>query len=58
MADQSSNSVAVEDVLMPDIYAEEHVCNVPDPKAPVLSSSGIDQTRGFDPYDTGVFQEK
>ena len=43
------------DVVMPDIYAEKHAETQPllkilDPNAPV-----IDNSEGFNPYDTAVF---
>jgi hypothetical protein len=56
--DQSSNPVAVEDLMMPDIYANEHVATVPDLKPLVPSSPDTDETTGFNPYDTGVLQKK
>ena len=55
---RSSNAVAVEDVLMPDIYADQRARTSPEPQAPTPSSPDGDKTRGFNPYDTGVFQEK
>ena len=57
-ADQSSNPVSVDDLLTPDIYADEHVATVPDLRTLVPSSPDIDKSAGFNPYDTGVLQKK
>ena len=56
--DQTSNTVSVEDVLMPDIYGEndddtQPLLNVLDP-----SSTDTNDLTGFDPYDTAVLQKK
>ncbi len=55
--DQSSNTVSVEDVLMPDIYGENN-----DDTEPLLdildTSSPDDESTGFNPYDTAVLQKK
>ena len=56
--DQPSKPLSVEDLEMPDIYAIEHVDTVPDLKILGLSSSDIDESTGFDPYDTVVLHEK
>ena len=56
--DQSSNTVSVEDVLMPDIYADEHVTTVQDLKTLGPSTPDTDKTAGFNPYDTAVLQKK
>ncbi len=56
--DSSSYAVSVEDLVMPDIYAVEHVATVPDLKILVPSSPDTDETRGFNPYDTAVLQKK
>ena len=55
--DQSSDTVSVEDVLMPDIYAEnsddtEPLLNILDPSSP------DDESTEFNPYDTAVLQKK
>jgi hypothetical protein len=55
--DQSSDTVSVEDVLMPDIYGDnnddtEPLLNVLDPSSP------DDKSAGFNPYDTAVLQKK
>ncbi len=57
-ADQSSNPVSADDLVTPDIYADEHVATLPDLKPLVPSSPGIDKSAGFNPYDTAVFQKK
>lgn len=56
--DQSSNTVSVEDVVMPDIYGEndddtEPLLNVLDP-----SSQDTDGSTEFNPYDTAVLHKK
>lgn len=55
---QSSNTVSVEDVLMPDIYANEDVDTVRGIKILDPSSPDIDKSTGFNPYDTAVLQKK
>ncbi len=56
--DQSSNTVSVEGVLMPDIYADEHVATVSDLKTPDPSAPDTDKSTGFNPDDTAVLQKK
>ena len=51
------DSVVVQDVEMPDIYSE-HNTTVPDPKIIVVSSPTIDESEGFNPYDTAVLRNK
>ncbi len=58
VADQSSNTVSVEDVVMPDIYADEQVATVRGIKILDPSSPDIDKSTGFNPYDTAVLQKK
>ncbi len=58
VGDQSSNAVSVDDLVTPDIYADEHVATVPDLRTLVPSSPDIDKSEGFNPYDTAVFQKK
>ncbi len=58
VADQSSNTVSVEDVVMPDIYADEQVATVSDLKVLGPSSADTDKSVGFNPYDTAVLQQK
>ncbi len=57
-ADPSSNSVSVESVLMPDIYADEHDAAVSDLKVLGPASPDTDNSIGFNPYDTAVLQKK
>ncbi len=52
--DQPSEPVSVEDLVMPDIYAEAKTTD----KILDLSSPDSDKTRGFNPYDTGRLQKK
>ena len=56
--EQSTNTVSVEDVVMPDIYADEFVATVQDLKVLDLSSPNNDDASGFNPYDTAVLQKK
>ena len=52
--DQPSKPVPVEELVMPDIYAEVNTtAQILD-----LSSPDSDKKRGFNPYDTGVLQKK
>jgi hypothetical protein len=45
-------------VLMPDIYADPHAPTVPDLKILDQPMADVDESTGFNPYDTGVFQKK
>ncbi len=56
--DQPSKSIAVEDLVVPDIYVVEHVDTVPVLKVIDLSSPDIDKSTGFNPYDTAVLRKK
>ena len=56
--DQPSKPLTVEDVVMPDIYAVEHEDTVPVLKVIDLSSPDIDESSGFNPYDTAVLRKK
>ena len=47
-----------KNILMPDIYGNEHVATVPDLKIIDLSSPDIDESTGFNPYDTAVLRKK
>ena len=57
-ADQPSNAVSAENVLMPDIYAVMSVDTVPDLEILDLSTPDIDKSEGFNPYDTAVLRKK
>ena len=46
-----------KDVLMPNIYADQHVATEPDLKILDLSSPDIDKSTGFNPYDTAVLRK-
>ena len=56
--DQSSDSVLVEDVVMPDIYGDDCDATVPVLKILDLSSPDIEEPTGFNPYDTAVLRKK
>jgi hypothetical protein len=53
-----SKPLSVEDLVVPDIYAVDHVDTVPNLKIIDLSSPDIDSTTGFDPYDTAILRNK
>ena len=52
--DEPSKPVSIDDLVIPDIYAEVNTTA----KALDLSSPDSDKKRGFNPYDTGVLQKK
>lgn len=58
VVDRPSKRLSVEDLVMPDIYADEHVATVPHLKVIDLSSPEIDKSTGFNPYDTAVLRKK
>ena len=47
-----------KNILMPDIYGNEHVATVPDLKVLDPSSPDTDESTGFNPYDTAVLRKK
>ena len=55
---QTSKPLLVEDLVMPDIYAVEHVDTVPNLKIIDLSSPDADSSEGFNPYDTAILRNK
>ncbi len=55
---QESKPLTVDDLVMPDIYAVEHVDTVPDLKIIDLSSPDIDSSEGFNPYDTAILRNE
>ena len=56
--DPPTATMSAEDVVMPDIYADEHVATVSDLKIIGPSSPDSDDAEGFNPYDTAVLQKK
>ena len=52
--DQPSKPLTVDDMVMPDIYAEVKTAT----KILDLSSPDSDKKRGFNPYDTGVLRKE
>ncbi len=54
--ERPSKPLTVDDLVMPDIYAVEHVETVPDLK--VIDLSSPDDSTGFNPYDTAVLRKK
>jgi len=55
--DESSNTVSVENLVMPDIYADEFTETVADLKVVDLSQALFDTSAGFNPYDTAALQK-
>jgi len=47
-----------KNILMPDIYGNEHVATVPNLKILDPSSPDTDESTGFNPYDTAVLRKK
>ena len=58
VVDHPSRPLSVDDLVMPDIYADEHVATAPHLKVIDLSSPDIDKSTGFNPYDTAVLRKK
>jgi len=57
--DQYGDAVSTEEASMPDIYGDEFVATVQDIKIIDLSSpEDVDESTGFNPYDTAVLQKK
>jgi len=55
--DQSSDTVSVENLVMPDIYADENAETVPDLNPDDLSPAIFETSAGFNPYDTAALQK-
>ena len=51
----SKPPVILIDARMPDIYTEE--CDATVPRLRILDMD-VDESTGFDPYDTGILQKK
>ena len=43
---------------MPDIYTDKCAATVPRLKVLDLDLTGVDESPGIDPYDTGILQKK
>ena len=56
--DQPGNAESVENVVMPDIYAVKNVDTVPDLEILDLSTPDLDESAGFNPYDTAILRTK
>jgi len=56
--DQPGNAVSAGNVLMPDIYTVKNVATVPDPEILDLSTPDLDESAGFNPYDTAILRTK
>ena len=56
--DQPTDNVPVDDVVMPDIYADADEPTVPNLKVLDMASPDIDKSEGFDPYDTAKLVKK
>ncbi len=48
----------IREPVMPDIYREDHAATEPALKILDSTSPDIDESPGFDPYDTVVLHEK
>ena len=58
LPDASSIGRSSGSVEMPDIYANEYVEKKADPEIVDQSLPNVDKFVGFNPYDTGVLQNK
>ena len=58
VANSTQKQVPPKDVLMPDIYSDEHVATIPNLKILDQPSLEDGESAGVNPYDTGVFQKK
>ncbi len=58
VADQSSNTVSVEDVVMPDIYRDEHDVTVPHLRVIDQPTLEDGESAGINPYDTAKMQKE
>ena len=58
VAEQPSKLLRVDDLVMPDIYADELADTVPLLRVIDLSSPDIDKSTGFSPYDTAKMYKK
>ena len=58
VANSMQNQVPAKDVLMPDIYSDEHVATVPNLKTLDQPSLEDGESAGINPYDTGILQKK
>ena len=56
--DQPDNAQSVENVVMPDIYAVKNVDTMPDLEILDLSTPDLDESAGFNPYDTAILRTK
>ena len=56
--EQPSKPLRVDDLVMPDIYADELADTVPLLRVIDQSSPDIDKSTGFNPYDTAVLRKK
>ncbi len=58
VANSMQNQVSEKDVLMPDIYADDHVATVPNLKIPDQPSLDVGESAGVNPYDTAKMRKK
>ncbi len=58
IVDRIEGQGPVENVVMPEIYADGHVAIEPEFKELDLRSPGVDRSTGYNPYDTAVLQNK
>jgi hypothetical protein len=58
VASSMPDEISAKDVLMPDIYSDEHVPTVPNLKILNESLPDNDESTGFNPYDTATMHKK
>ncbi len=56
--DNDDKEYTIRESVMPDIYREDHETSEPVLKIPDSTSPDINESPGFDPYDTVVLHEK
>ena len=54
--DQRGRTLSVDDVPLPDIYAEKKVD--PAPEFGIVHPPGTDDSDGFNPYDTAILHKR
>jgi hypothetical protein len=58
VADSMHNQESAKDVLIPDIYSDEHATTVPNLDLVDSSPVTTDKSTGVNPYDTAVLRKK
>ena len=57
-ADEPDGPISVENVSMPDIYADRHDAIAPDSRVIDQPTLDVDMSAGFNPYDTAILRKK